>query len=298
MKKKLILAAVLAVVCLAAAARPRPKHVVFIGVDGWSVAEFSAELMPFTASLKDEAAWTFNKRTVIPTSSGINWESLFTATPPEYHGYTKWNSTSPDFDQVTSSGRDDIPTFFRLLREKEPHAEIAAFYQWKTIHTLVDSTAVNDLRFFEESVQGDDAEVEAACAYLKEKKPRLALFYFGTLDHTGHTYGWKSDEYRAYLTQIDKCIAGIIQGIKDAGLEKDTVVILTTDHGGNKKSHGGQWVNDVMRTPLFIWGKGVRAGYEMQGHAIQMDIPATICWLYGIKPLDNWTGKALKEAFR
>lgn len=296
--RKIIVSAVVLLLCITGFARPKPKHVVLIGVDGWSVAEFSAELMPFTASLKGESAWTFNKRTVIPTSSGINWESIFTATSPEYHGYTKWNSVSPDFDQVTALGRDRIPTIFALLREKEPQAQIAAFYQWAAIKALVDSTAVNDLRFFEESVEGDNVEVEAACKYLKEEKPRLALFYFGTLDHTGHTYGWKSDEYRSYLTQIDKCIEGIFKGIKDAGLEKDTIVILTTDHGGNKKSHGGQWVNDVMKTPLFFWGKGVKAGYEMQGPAIQMDIAATMAWLLGIKPLDNWSGKALKEAFR
>jgi len=296
--KKFLLAALMAALCLTGAARPKPKHIVFIGVDGWSVAEFSPALMPFTASLKDAGAWTFDKRTVIPTSSGINWESLFTATPPEYHGYTKWNSTSPDYKQVTAQGRSDIPTIFRLLREKEPKAEIAAFYEWKHIKALVDSTAVNDLRFFEESIEGDNAEVEAACAYLKAKKPRLALFYFGTLDHMGHTYGWKSDEYRSYLTQIDKCIHGIFQGIKAAGLENDTLVVLTTDHGGNKKSHGGQWVDDVMRTPLFFVGKGARVGYELQGPSIEMDVPATIAWLLGIKPLDNWTGKALVEAFK
>ena len=297
MKKFLIFAALM-LLCLSGYSRPRPKHVIVIGVDGWSVAEFTPELMPFTASLMDGSAWTFNKRTIIPTSSGINWESLFTATPVEYHGYTKWNSTSPDFDQVYAKGRKDIPTIFRLLREKEPRAEMAAFYQWKTIKTLVDSTAVNDLRFFEETDEGDYALVDAANAYMKEKKPRLALFYFGTVDHIGHKYGWKSEEYRACLTHMDKCIEALFKGVEEAGIGKDCVVILTTDHGGYNKSHGGQWVNDVMKTPLFLWGKGVRAGCQIDDPVIHMDVPATIAWLFGIKPLDNWTGKALKRAFR
>ena len=53
-----------------------------------------------------------------------------------------------------------------------------------------------------------------------------------------------------------------------------------------------------MRTPLFFVGKGARVGYELQGPSIEMDVPATIAWLLGIKPLDNWTGKALVEAFK
>jgi len=296
MKKFIILLAALAV-CLSVDARPRPKHVIMIGIDGWTIGEFEKVDMQFVRSLQQSSAWTFDKRTVIPSASAINWESIFTATPPEYHGYTKWNSVGPDFTQVKARGRDDIPTIFRLVREKYPAAEIGVFYTWKPIKDLVDSTAVNDIRRFESTLESDRAEVVEACEYMKEKKPKLALFYFGSLDHTGHVSGFQSEEYRTHMLHIDQCIAGIFQGIKDAGIENDTVVILTSDHGGFNKAHGGQYVDPVMQTPLFIYGKGVRTG-QMSCPSIEMDVAATIAWLLGIKPLDNWTGKPLKEAFK
>ena len=288
----LLLAGLLCIGC----AEKKAPHVIFIGVDGWSAAEWDEAEMPFIKGLQAESAWTLDKRTICPTASAINWTTLITGAPSEYHGRARWNSVEPDFAPATPDGAVP-PTVFRLNRERWPEAKMGVFYDWDVIGMIVDSTAVDELHFYDETREADWQKAADIKDFLKKEQPDLSLFYFGMVDHTGHTYGWKSPEYREYLHTLDSLVATVFDGIREAGLADDTVVIMTTDHGGFEKSHGGKYVDDVMKTPLLIWGKGVKKGYQITAPTIQMDIPATIVWLRDLAANPAMTGRPLKEAF-
>lgn len=295
--KRILLLAAAAALLLSSCRKELPGHVVFVGIDGWSVAEFIDVDMPFCRSLQERGSWTFNKRTVIPTASGINWESLCTATPPEYHGFTKWYSISASYDQVCATGRDTIPTIFRLFRDAHPDAHMLLTYNWDAIPHIADSTAFDKVLGGECSREGDFLLLEQAAGYFKENRPELSFLYFGAQDELGHEFGWRSDEYRAGLVTLDKLIEGVFTALREADMEDDTVVLITTDHGGWGKAHGGQYVNDVIKTPFFIVGKGVKKGHEILRPINQMGVAATLARVLGIKPLDNWTGFPADEAF-
>ncbi len=300
MKAKTILFAAAAAVCLlfTSCTQKLPKHVVLIGVDGWSVAEFADVNMTFCRSLQQNGSWTFNKRTVIPTASGINWETICTGTPPEYHGFTNWDSITASFDQLTATDRDTIPTIFRLYREKHPEANMLLTYNWDAIPFLADSTVFDTVRGNACTREAEEDDVAFFDKYFKENKPELSFIYLGAQDEIGHEYGWKSDEYRAAMVSLDKLIEKIVTTVREAGLEEETVFILTTDHGGWNKSHGEQYVNDVMKTPFFIFGKGIVKGLEIKAPMSQTCITPTLARVLGIEPLDNWTGVAPEEAFK
>ena len=285
------------IMVLSACRADKPSHVVIIGIDGWAASEFNAEEMPFCASLKEKGAWTLDKRCVIPTASAINWMTLFSGVQPEYHGYSKWNSCRPDFDPAWTDSRGEVPTIFHLLRSQKPESNIMCTYGWDVIASLVDSTAMDSLVHFEMSAEGDSLEVEYVNAYFKEHKPTLSLVYFANLDHNGHQFGWKSPEYHSYMTWMDEMVRRVVEGIREAGMEDDTVVVLTTDHGGYGKAHGGQYYNEVLKTPLFIWGKGIKKGCEITAPTIQMDITATVAEILDVKTPAHWTGRVLEEIF-
>lgn len=79
-----------------------------------------------------------------------------------------------------------------------------------------------------------------AVSYLKEKKPALTLVAFDNPDHIGHGVGHDTPEYYAKLKELDGYIGKIIQATKDAGTFDQTIFIITADHGGINKGHGGK----------------------------------------------------------
>ena len=89
--KKLLILAFLLLGCFSMAsyaAKPKAKHVVYIGLDGWGSYSMPKANMPTVKSLMETGCYTMQKRTVLPSSSAVNWASMFMGAGPEVHGYT------------------------------------------------------------------------------------------------------------------------------------------------------------------------------------------------------------------
>ena len=101
MKKILILALGLCIFMMAEAKQKAPKakaqHVLVIGIDGWGGYSLAkAHDIPNIRMLMQQGCYTSKKRSVLPSSSGVNWASMFNGSCPELHGYTTWNSRTPE----------------------------------------------------------------------------------------------------------------------------------------------------------------------------------------------------------
>ena len=80
--------------------KDKAKHVVLIGLDGWGAYSLPKADMPNVKRLMEDGAYTLKKRSALPSSSAINWASMFMGAGPELHGYTEWGSKTPDFRHV------------------------------------------------------------------------------------------------------------------------------------------------------------------------------------------------------
>ena len=298
MKKVLysIVAAFLAISC-ANNKYEYPKHVVFIGVDGWSAVSFSKGGYPYIRSLMNEASWTLDKRCVFPTASAINWMSIFSGVSPEYHGYVRWDSRRPDITPAWTDERGEVPTIFRLERNAHPESDILVTFQWDVIRSLIDSTAVTTCIQFPQTEEGDWEEAKWAADYLKTNKPKFSFIYFGSLDATGHKYGWESEEYLSYSEHFDDIVKLLNDAVCEAGIEDDTVFIMTSDHGGHGRHHSTEYVDETLQTPFFIWGKGIRKGHHIEAPSVEMDVTATLAKLLGVEPIKHWTCRPIDEVF-
>ena len=76
--------------------KDKAKHVVFIGLDGWGAYSLPKADMPNVKKLMEDGAYTLKKRSALPSSSAINWASMFMGAGPELHGYTEWGSKTPE----------------------------------------------------------------------------------------------------------------------------------------------------------------------------------------------------------
>ncbi len=307
MKKILVL---LALVCFVSALNPaeakkKAKHVVLIGIDGWAaeaVRQAPAADLPNIHYLMEHGSWTLAKRSVMPSASSINWTSMMCGLPTEMHGFDKWNSTRGTIPSTSDNGHGIPPTIFTILRQQHPQAECGVIYDWDCIGAITDTLAMN-YHYFIKTYRGKNVLVSTedytklATAYITEKKPEFFFFYYGSLDNAGHTYGWYGPEYMAQMKELDAGVGMIIQALKDAGIYDDTVIVMSSDHGGTGKGHGKFTILEL-ETPFIVSGKKIKQNYEFPQTMMQYDTPAIIADILGLKIPEDWRGRPIKQIYK
>lgn len=274
--------------------RPRlAKHLVLIGLDGWGAYSVDKADMPTVKQLMAEGRYTLEKRTVLPSSSAPNWAAMFMGAPTEIHGYTQWGSKTPEIPERVKGENGIFPTVFQLLRQASPDAEIGVLYEWDGIKYLVDTLSLSYHQQAMENLPGVESQItDLAEKYIKEKKPELLAVCYDEPDHTGHAIGHDTPEYYAKLRELDRYIARVVQAVKDAGIYDDTMFVITSDHGGIDKGHGGITLAE-MQSPLIIFGKGVEGTGKINGVTMQYDVAATIAEALGLEQPQCWTGRSV-----
>ena len=305
MKKVAALLILAAFISTSLHAGKKAKHVVLIGIDGWaaeSVRQAPAEDLPNIHYLMDHGSWTLAKRSVMPSASGINWASMFNGLPTEMHGFYRWNSVKGDIPSTSDNGHGIPPTIYDLIREQRPDAETGCIYDWDCIGPITDTLAMSYHHFIK-TYRGKKTMIpvaeytKLAVDHIVGKKPFFFTFYYGALDNAGHNYGWYSPEYMETLKQIDEGVGQIIQAIKDAGIFNDTVIIMSSDHGGTGKGHG-KFTMLELETPFIVFGRKIRQGYEFPQPMMQYDTPAVIADILGIKIPEDWRGRPIKSIYK
>jgi len=299
MKKSFLILVVTSLVLLFSSYSPQKEetHVIFIGLDGWGAYCMNKADMPNTKQLMKDGAYTLQKRSVLPSSSAVNWASMFMGACPELDGYTLWNSKTPEIPSRVIYKNGIFPTIFQLLRDQSPKAEIGCIYEWSGIKYVVDTLSLN---YFEQVPSSDHTNAttcQMAENYIKTKKPNLFAVIFDEPDHTGHHEGHDTEAYYETVKELDGYIGKIIQATKDAGIYDKTVFVLTGDHGGINKGHGGKTLQEL-ETPFIISGDHIKNIGEFQESMMQFDIASTIAYVFRLKQPQVWIGRPMIQAFK
>lgn len=268
------------------------QHIVLIGIDAWGSYSVNKAQIPNIRYLMDNGSYTLKKRSVLPSSSAPNWASMYMGAGPELHGYCEWGSEVPDLPSRTINKNGIFPTIFSLLRENNPTAEIGNICEWNGIRYLVDTTALNYDKHVIEAEKDSAATARYAIDYIKSHKPTFLNIVYDALDHTGHSAGHDTPGYYQKLEEIDGYVGEIMNAIKEADIWDNTIIIVTADHGGINKGHGGRTMEE-METPFIIYGKGIKEKFEIPESMMQFDIASTIAYLYGLQQPQVWIGRPM-----
>lgn len=262
------------------------KHVVIIGADG-AGAFFKDTDTPRCDEIFAGGATTYSCRVGMPSMSAQGWGSILHGVLPEYHGLT--NDIIKNTPYLANS---PYPSIFKVVRNAMPDAALASFVEWNPINVGIVENGLDVVK----GTGADDAEVTGRILeYLAGNTPTLMFVQFSSPDDIGETYGFGSDIYLATISTVDALIGSIYDKLKAKGILDDTLFIVTADHGGINKGHGGD--TDVERNVfLGASGKTVADGAIVEAEA--RDVAAIAAYALGVECPSTWTGRVPAGVFK
>lgn len=270
------------------------KHIVVIGCDGLGGYAIPNAEMPNVKQLMASGSWSLKARSVLPSSSAVNWASMLMGSSPTMHGYTEWGSQEPEIPSIVKHEKyNKFPSIFSVIRDQKPKAVTAAAYSWPGIGYLIEKDAITHVL---PANDNEDVCVKQAVDVILNDKPLFTFVHFDEPDHTGHSQGHKTAAYYEILKKVDERIGKIIDAVKKAGIADETIIMVTADHGGINKGHGGKSLDEV-QVPWIMSGPGIKKNNELKSTIITYDTAATLAAILGLTPPQAWRGKAVTEAF-
>lgn len=107
--------------------------------------------------------------------------------------------------------------------------------------------------------------------------------------------------YCRLTEQVDRHIGKILDTLKETGLEDETLVLFTSDHGNMDASHRlaskGLFYEESVTVPFLMRHRGtIRAGQVNVDHLVStgLDILPTLCDYAGVKPPSTLLGTSLR----
>jgi hypothetical protein len=267
------------------------RHVIVIGVDGMSPDGVMKADTPVMHEMIRTGASSLHARGVLPTTSAANWASMLTGVGPEQHGVTNndWQVGEFNFPTSVTGSGGFFPSIFQILTDQHPEWEVGSVYHWGGFGNLYDH------RFVDYDVNGktEDETAALAAAYIKAKKPNFLFVHLDHVDHAGHEYGHGTPRYYESVAKADRLIGDIRQATIDAGIADDTVILVSSDHGGVGKGHGGETLAEL-EIPWIVAGTTIKPGAKIELPINTFDTPATAAWLLGADIPYAWFGRPVK----
>jgi len=104
--------------------------------------------------------------------------------------------------------------------------------------------------------------------------------------------------YCAHVREIDDGVREFFGILEKCNLLKDSLIIITSDHGDEFGEHGGlshdgKMYEELVNVPLLIY-EPARENTEVSDLLVStLDIPPTIAYLFGLNPVDAFEGRTL-----
>ena len=265
------------------------KHVVFVGVDG-AGAFFKDTPTPRMDEIFAEGATTLRSKTSYPTISAQCWTSMLHGVLPEYHGIT--NAISED-KSIWYPVKSAYPSIFRVIREAHPDAKLASFVSWYAINNGI---IEHNLGIKMGETKDVDPEIaRMAVHYLSDNAPMMLFVHFGSPDVVGEKDGFGTPSQLKAISDLDTYIGWIYDQLKLKNLLDDTLFIVTADHGGKGKTHGGD-SDEERYVFLGVAGKTVAKGTIEDAES--RDIAAIAAYALGLEAPETWTGHVPAGVFQ
>lgn len=104
--------------------------------------------------------------------------------------------------------------------------------------------------------------------------------------------------YFAHIKEVDEYARDFFSILEKHNLLKDSVIIITSDHGDEFADHGGlshdgKFHPELINVPFFIFDSQRKRNEVCDKLVSNVDIPPTIVHLFGLEPVEDFQGSSL-----
>jgi len=269
--------------------KPLAKYIFIITFDG-ARADVFWRVGGFIKSKLNESVYADHIVTVYPTVTYPGHISLLTGTWPQIHG-TENNPPRTEFGSRPYSSY--LRTYHRP--KVEDILDVASKYGYMTAVFAAPSTMssiIGNQDTYKVYGYGTIGTMNNTLAFLEDNlatiksKGLIVFMHLVDTDSAGHDYGTDSIEYRNAMRKNIEQVGRLFNKLEQLGLLKDSVIVVTADHGMYGNRHHNVFPPLVSDIPLWMWGRPFKRGYKLGGGRI-VDIAPTLYYILGI-PKPNY----------
>jgi predicted AlkP superfamily pyrophosphatase or phosphodiesterase len=181
-----------------------------------------------------------------------------------------------------------------VAKKQCPSIKAAVVYSWPWIGDWLSPGSVE----WSYNCNGDDETcADKLISYIKDGKPDISFVHFDSVDFAGHIHGFGGPQYYDNLKLVDGYIGMILDALDESGMFNDTLIMVLSDHGGFRHSHGYFNQENIFIPALFL-GPGVRRSATLTRYISIMDFTPTGLNALGLRPTDEMRGKIVEEIYR
>ncbi len=263
---------------------PFIKRVVIISIDGLRPDAAAQADTPTLDTLQAQGAYAPSAHAVLPSVTLVNHASMLSGMSPQKHGIY-WNKTEPELGKIKG------PTLFSVAHEAG-FSTAMVVGKPKLEHLVLTDTV--DTYIYAGFT--DRQVVDEALPLIESNMPDLLFIHLPDVDSAGHALGWMSAAQLLAVSHTDSLIGEIIAALKKQGDLEQTLLIITSDHGGSGFKHGSDSPEDSTIFWLAV-GPGVPPGITLSTDVITYDTAATALYALNLPLPERWDGQPVLEIF-
>ena len=254
------------------------EHVVLVSIDGLNptaITTLGPAGAPTFYRLMAEGASTLNARTAVERTQTLpNHSSMATGRKVDLPGGHGVTFNEDPGTTIHDAAGQYVASVFDVVHDNGGATalfagkEKFAFYDrsWAATTGAPDTTGADNGRDKIDSyVRAAASTTTTVLVSELTGAPRDFTFvHFHEVDTAGHACGWLSPEYLSAVTAADSQVDRILDAVAaDPVLQANTVVIVSTDHGGIGIIHSDATLPENYTVPMFVWGAGVDPGADL-----------------------------------
>jgi predicted AlkP superfamily pyrophosphatase or phosphodiesterase len=260
------------------------QNVVIVSIDGLRPDALAQADTPVIDGLIMAGAYSPAAQSVLPSVTLINHASMLGGMSPAKHGID-WNDHRPELGQIKG------PTVFSVAQEAGLSTAIVVG-KTKLEHLVLPDSV--DTYIYAGFLDGQI--IEQAMLVIEAGLPSLLFIHLPDVDSAGHATGWMSPGQLRVVSHTDGLIGELMVALAEEQVLTNTLLIITADHGGVDKAHGGD-TPEEMTIPWLAVGPGVPAGLRLHSDITVYDTAATALDALGLAVPLEWDGQPVREIF-
>ena len=261
---------------------PSARRVIIISIDGLRPDAIVPAPMPNLVTLMQSGAVAVGAQTVFPSITLTAHSSMLGGVCPSKHG-VYWNEYEPESGYAQSTDLLDLA-----------HAAGLQTIMYVGTEKMRHITEPSSLDRFIHIEDTDSVLMGSLIANFPQDFGVLFIHLLAT-DIAGHEAGWMSPHQISVIREADAALGMLLDELDARNLRDETLIIVTSDHGGAGNAHGSDARED-MTIPWIAVGPGIQPK-TLTTLVYTMDTAATAAFALGLPIPFDWDGVPVYEAF-